>query len=82
MPTRLGAVAGKVVAETLDRMRVGSHELAVARSSEPRIVYLQSHIRTRRWFKDGKVYVWDEAEQNGGAAYSGPKTLRKVKGLG
>jgi len=81
VPTRLGTVAGEVIARALDEVDSSSPRLAAPRSTEPRIIYLQSHIRTRRWFKDGKVCVWDDDDQNG-VAYGSPKTLRKVKGLG
>lgn len=40
-------------------------------------MYLQSHVRTRRWFDDGKVYTWKDGEENGKARYGVPKTGRK-----
>jgi DNA (cytosine-5)-methyltransferase 1 len=68
VPTRLGEVAGQVVAEALSSERLGSNATskgAVPAESEAkkdeafRRVYLQSHVRTRQWFKAGKSYVWD-----------------------
>lgn len=80
VPTRLGMVAGGVISEHLRR----AHEIGIApkhpRPTEPRIIYLQSHVRTRQWFKDGKAVVWDDEGING-AAYGAPKTVRKIKGL-
>jgi DNA (cytosine-5)-methyltransferase 1 len=45
-----------------------------------RIVYLQSHIRTRKWFKDGKVFVWDSEEVQD-CQYGSLKTKRKERSL-
>lgn len=81
VPTRLGMVAGGVIADHLRRAQhhvIGHNQ---SRPTEPRIIYLQSHVRTRHWFKDGKAVVWDSDEINGGAAYGAPKTIRKIKGL-
>jgi DNA (cytosine-5)-methyltransferase 1 len=81
VPVRLGMIAGSVLAENLQRVAGKRAPAYAGRSSEPRIVYLQSHIRTRQWFKNGKVIVWDDEEENGGAAYGAPKTLKKIRGL-
>ena len=81
VPLRLGQIAGNVIAEkllTFDREEIKPVKI---NSSEPRIIYLQSHVRTRQWFKNGKVCVWDDEEENGGVAYGSSKTIRKVKGL-
>ncbi|TXH70544.1 MAG: DNA cytosine methyltransferase [Lysobacteraceae bacterium] len=81
VPTRLGMVAGSVIAEYL----CGNHKVDLhsnkSSPAEPRIIYLQSHVRTRQWFKDGKAIVWDGHWANGGAAYGAPKTIKKIKGL-
>jgi len=81
VPTRLGAIAGRVIASELDQVR--AEELAPQRTSstEPRIVYLQSHVRTRQWFKKGKVFVWNDGKENGDAKYAAPKTKRKVRSV-
>jgi DNA (cytosine-5)-methyltransferase 1 len=81
VPTRLGVVAGEVVADHLRRTHRDVSSQDQPRPMEPRIIYLQSHVRTRQWFKDGKAIVWDADEINGGAAYGAPKTVRKIKGL-
>lgn len=79
VPIRLGMLAGNVIAESLNRLSRGETSSSI--TSEPRIIYLQSHVRTRQWFKNGKVFVWDDDATNGGAAYGTPKTVKKVKSL-
>ena len=81
VPTRLGRVAGDVIADHLRRIQSETKANGESCPMEPRIIYLQSHVRTRQWFKNGKVCVWDDAEVNGGVAYGAPKTVRKIKGL-
>ncbi len=83
VPIRLGIVAGNVLAKNLQLISdQGMHpQHASASSYEPRIVYMQSHVRTRQWFKNGKVFVWDENEENGGAAYGVPKTVKRIRGI-
>lgn len=57
VPARLGRVAGAVVAEGL-----GSGGQGHPGSADPpafRRVYLNSHVRTRQWFRRGQAYVWD-----------------------
>jgi len=41
-------------------------------------IYIQSHVRTRSWFKDGEVKVWDDT---GDQAYSAPKTRKRTTNL-
>jgi DNA (cytosine-5)-methyltransferase 1 len=79
VPIQLGAVAGSVLAERLDYVTGAKMEPVSSSTTEPRVIYVQSHIRTRQWFKDGKTVVWG----NSGANSSGlsPKTLKKVKAL-
>lgn len=81
VPTRLGRVAGEAIAEYLHRIQGEARNSIPLRPTEPRIIYLQSHVRTRQWFKDGKACVWDNDEVNGGVAYGAPKTAKKIKGL-
>lgn len=80
VPVRLGRVAGEVVAAELDRLdRRGWAPDAVVPDAF-RIVYVQSHVRTRQWFKDGETCVWEDdgADQ---PKYSAPKTTRRTKKL-
>lgn len=87
VPTRLGSVAGGVIAKELDSVslkKTGVPECAGvsrAESYEPRIVYLQSHVRTRQWFKDGETIVWESDSCNVNARYSEPKTMHRTKGV-
>jgi len=56
VPTRLGTIAGNVVANYLDTIKATK---TLPPPSMSRLVYIQSHIRTRVWFKDGETQVWD-----------------------
>jgi DNA (cytosine-5)-methyltransferase 1 len=73
VPLRLGEVAGKVIAAALTEVR-RADPLGGVSLNGYRIVYIQSHIRTRHWFAGGLAV-------SGGAdrAYSIPKTLRKSR---
>jgi DNA (cytosine-5)-methyltransferase 1 len=66
VPARLGLVAGHLLEAHLSDPALGTdgHE------DQPvyRRVYIRSHVRTRQWFKAGKVYVWDGI---GGTAHYG-----------
>lgn len=80
VPTRLGLVSGSVVADALDTMKSRGWQPYGEVREGFRIVYLQSHVRTRRWFKDGKAIVWgDENEGEEEMRYAAPKTRRKVR---
>ncbi len=81
VPTRLGKVAGDVIATELDSIMLNNLTPHKHPTSDPRIVYLQSHIRTRQWFKNGRVHVWSDGEDNNDASYALPKTIRKVKSI-
>lgn len=81
VPTRLGRVAGKIIAHELDQ--IVSKKLIPQKitTTDPRIVYLQSHVRTRQWFKNGKVLVWNDGQKNGDVSYASPKTKKKVRSI-
>jgi DNA (cytosine-5)-methyltransferase 1 len=81
VPTRLGMIVGNVLAKNLQEIdRIGLIPCSKT-TSEHRIVYIQSHIRTRQWFKNGKVIIWDNDEENCKGVYGSPKTIKKIKGL-
>lgn len=81
VPTRLGQVAGDTIARAMDAL-AARQWLAYDRVPPKfRLIYVQSHVRTRQWFKAGETFVWEDGEENGSAAYSAPKTRRKVKTL-
>lgn len=66
VPVRLGVVAGRLIEEHLRKPRLGTG------AREDRVpfrrVYVNSHVRTRQWWKAGKAYVWDGL---GGKAHYG-----------
>ncbi len=77
VPTILGEVAGKVVALELAQIYKTKFKPLDTAAQLCRIVYLQSHVRTRQWFKDGEKVVWKDGKKNKNATYSSAKTLRK-----
>lgn len=79
VPTRLGSVAGKILSQALDRPPPAKPDDAVA--AGPRIIYVQSHVRTRRWFKDGQPIIWEDGNEDRSAGYSRPKTTKKIRSL-
>jgi len=79
VPVRLARVAGEIIAAQLDLLRNRAWK-PFPKPAEPlRKVYVQSHIRTRQWYKDGETCVW--TEDGDAPKYSSPKTLRKVTSL-
>jgi DNA (cytosine-5)-methyltransferase 1 len=81
VPVRLGQIAGEVIAEAMDGLALRKWAVGETPSQRYRIIYVQSHVRTRQWFKDGKTLVWQDGDDNGHATYSRPKTIRRVKAL-
>jgi len=78
VPVRLGTVAGEVIAAELDRLVHRTWEEYPTKPDAYRIIYIQSHVRTRQWFKDGKTFVWQDDDE-GNPTYASPKTLRRSK---
>lgn len=79
VPTRLGKVAGELIASELDTLSNRDWAPYDVQREGYRIVYVQSHVRTRKWFKDGKTIVWSDGGDNGCVKYDAPKTHRKIK---
>jgi DNA (cytosine-5)-methyltransferase 1 len=83
VPTRLGQVAGDVVARSLDTLSARHWKAYPQQPEAYRLIYLQSHVRTRNWFKDGETVHWDEAVSGAtgdeNARYGAAKTRRRVK---
>jgi len=78
VPVRLGSIAGDVIASELNRL-VKPGWVSDTNEIQPyRVVYVQSHVRTRQWFKDGETFVWEEGGENGDAHYGAPKTRRRT----
>jgi DNA (cytosine-5)-methyltransferase 1 len=82
VPIRLGEVAGEVTADRLGALKRRNWRPYSEPLGPYRIVYVQSHVRTRQWFKAGQTFVWDDGGDNGHAAYEAPQTRRKVSALG
>lgn len=81
VPVKLGEVAGKLIAAELDKLASINWQINERPLGDCRIVYIQSHIRTRRWYTNGVTHIWDDGGTNGASAYSRPKTRRKESSL-
>jgi DNA (cytosine-5)-methyltransferase 1 len=81
VPTRLGKIAGEVIATALNDLKHREWRPYIDNNPLPRICYLQSHVRTRSWFRNGKTIVWNSDDNGGGAGYTRPKTLRRTREL-
>ncbi|MCW5612326.1 MAG: DNA cytosine methyltransferase [Rubrivivax sp.] len=81
VPVRLGKVAGTVISGQLDKLSESGWKTVSEKPLDYRIVYVQSHIRTRQWFKNGRTILWEDGERNEQAAYELPQTLRKVSAI-
>jgi DNA (cytosine-5)-methyltransferase 1 len=79
VPVRLGSIAAEIVAEALDELRGRSWRPYPRQANAYRVIYIQSHVRTRQWFRSGKTFVWRDGRTNGHATYSPPRTLRKTR---
>jgi DNA (cytosine-5)-methyltransferase 1 len=81
VPTRLGRVAGEVIAMHMDKLQECDWSPLPERPSAYRVIYVQSHVRTRRWFKAGKTFVWQDGEAIDNPSYGAPKTQRRSRAL-
>lgn len=85
VPTRLGFVAGKLLAAELDKVtktETTRHTGAKRpQDDNVRIVYLQSHVRTRKWYDEGRAVVWADGSENATAQHRPPQTDRKVRSV-
>lgn len=81
VPVRLGRVAGGVIAAHLDELCARNWRPYPRKPAAYRIIYVQSHVRTRQWFKGGETFVWQDGRDNRRATYSPPKTKRKTTAL-
>lgn len=81
VPVRLGEVAGQTLAAHLDRLGARRCRPYAQEGVRYRVIYMQSHVRTRQWFKDGNVLVWKDGQRNSSAAYGPPRTERSVRSL-
>ena len=81
VPVRLGKVAGEVIAHELDALRARRWRVATKKPEAYRTIYVQSHVRTRQWYKAGKTFVWEDGHNNDDATYDAPHTRRKISAL-
>jgi DNA (cytosine-5)-methyltransferase 1 len=81
VPVRLGEVAGHVVISAMDKLVTRNWQPYAKPPESYRIIYVQSHVRTRQWFKKGKTFVWADGEDNKQATYEAPQTLRRISAL-
>jgi len=81
VPTRLGKVAGEVIDRSLSALLASGAKPTSRNTGEPRIIYIQSHVRTRQWFKNGEVLHWKDGEDNQSAKYSPPKTVLSKRSI-
>jgi DNA (cytosine-5)-methyltransferase 1 len=79
VPVRLGQVCGELLARELTDLYATGLKKAKGNHPPYRVVYVKSHIRTRRWYKAGQTFVWRHGEGNDHARYRPAKTERKVK---
>ena len=79
VPVRLGEVAGEVLASALDKLAARDWRPYPHKPDAYRVVYIQSHVRTRQWFKAGRTLVWSDKGNTGDVYYNGPVTRRKIK---
>ncbi|TAK03586.1 DNA cytosine methyltransferase [Patescibacteria group bacterium] len=77
VPTRLGHVAGQTLVGLLQK-HVSKKGEAISPLAPSRVIYLQSHIRTRQWFKSGQAVIWKDGKENHQMA---PKTVRAERAL-
>ena len=82
VPIRLGRIVGRTVAAALDQLRAKDWAHGTQQVEPYRMVYVQSHVRTRRWYRDGQTKVWHDGEANASALYAPPVTRRNERALG
>lgn len=66
LPVRLARVAGELLADHLDR------DVATPAGDLPpyRQLYLDSHVRTRQWYRAGVTFTWKDGGDNATAYYA------------
>jgi len=81
VPTRLGRVAGNVIARQMDELQQQGWRPLPKKPMAYRVIYVQSHVRTRQWFKDGETFVWQDGDKAEQPTYGAPKTQRKSRAI-
>lgn len=74
VPVRLGLVAAETIARYISSALEMAEQSDTSNDSAPtfRRVYLNSHVRTRQWYKAGQAFVWDGI---GGSAHYGKQPV-------
>ncbi len=80
VPLRLGQVAGNVIAKKMDLLAKRTWRPYVRVPESYRVIYVQSHVRTRQWFKAGQTFVWDDGNPEN-PSYAPPKIRKKSASL-
>ncbi|WP_342678744.1 DNA cytosine methyltransferase [Methanofollis sp. UBA420] len=62
VPVRLGKVAGEVIISCLEELETRNWEPYPNPGENIKIKYIQSHVRTRQWYKNGKTIVFDDID--------------------
>jgi len=70
-----------VIVGQLDQLRERDGQPHANRPKAYRIIYIQSHVRTRQWYKDGETFVWNDGDNNDHAKYRTPKTKWKATAI-
>nr|VFK37254.1 MAG: DNA (cytosine-5)-methyltransferase 1 [Candidatus Kentron sp. SD]VFK42270.1 MAG: DNA (cytosine-5)-methyltransferase 1 [Candidatus Kentron sp. SD] len=78
VPARLGEVAGDVLADVLDYLATNGWQAREKPPQAYRTVYIESHIRTRQWYRNGKALQWEDGQDNLDVICSLPKTQRAL----
>jgi DNA (cytosine-5)-methyltransferase 1 len=81
VPVRLGMVAGDSIAKYLDQLSESDWKIGEDKPDSFRVVYVQSHVRTRQWYKNGTVYKWKDGQKNGEVKYGPSKTKSKARAI-
>jgi DNA (cytosine-5)-methyltransferase 1 len=76
VPVRLGEVAGTAIGAMLDNLAAKGWRISSGPMKPYRRIYIQSHVRTRQWFRKGEAFKWDDGADNGHAAYRRASTIR------
>lgn len=79
VPVRLGSVTGDVIAAALDDLHARDMQPYDTPPASYRVIYVQSHVRTRQWYKSGEVKVWNDGRRNDDALYAEPVTHRRER---
>lgn len=81
VPVRLGKIAGNVVATALNNLKKQGWQKDTKAIDDYRIIYVQSHVRTRQWFKGGETKVWKAGKANKSVQYAAPVTRRSQRNM-